>query len=538
MTDINETELIETTDSAYTTNFKTTSTANAANTANATRIANDAALEERSTAIQKLLSDNGAEVDIFEIKSRLDELISIFKVPAAEAQRSVTNAFLKKYNISKEKVFIGKGAAVTKKIADINEMAQMPDTWINVTGKVIQLWDNHHESITQVGLIGDETGVTKFILWSRSGLNPLELNKVYDFKNAVVKSWNGKVNVDLNRASAIGLSETEITVLRSEAADADKTNEIRKVAELNRDGMWTDLKATVVQLFENTHESIAFAGILGDETGTMRFTAWKTSGIENIEAGKSYLLSNAIIKEWNSNFAAELTRIGKMEESEEIIEVKPAVYEVTGCAVDIQAGSGLIRRCPDCSKVLSKGLCAEHGKVKGKYDLRIKAVFDDGIRAHEAVMNCALTEKTLGISLEDAVLMATETLDPECVNDLIKKEFLGKYYSVRGFRTDRFIIAESVEPAEPVSPKDAGLLRELVEEELKNDSGTGEIVPETEEERNADLEEYERMLAAMDESDEMIEMREPDDMSEADDMSEMNDTNVTDEMNFSGRGVI
>ena len=495
MTDMNETEFIETTDSTYTTNFKTTTTAS------------DAGLEERSAAIQKLLSANGADADISEIKSRLYELIHLFKVPPAEAQRSVTNAFLKKHNIAKSKVFAGRGSAVTKKIADINEMVNAPDTWVNVTGKVVQLWDNHHESITQVGLIGDETGVTKFTIWSNSGLAPLELNKVYDFKNAVVKSWNGKVKVDLNRASSIDSSAAEMTVLRSEDAGvADKTNEIRKVAELNRDGLWTDLKATIVQLFENTHESIAFAGILGDESGTMRFTAWKTSGIENIEADKSYLLSNAIVKEWNGNFAVELNRTCKIEELEETIVVRPAVHEVTGCAVDIQAGSGLIRRCPDCGKVLSKGLCAEHGKVKGKYDLRIKAVFDDGAHAHEAVINCSMTEQILGLSLNDAVLMAAETLDPECVNDLIRKEFLGKYYVVRGFRTDRFIIAESVEPASPVNPADASLLRELIEEELKNKAEFGEVkfgevLSKTDADISSDYEEFERMLASLEGSD-------------------------------------
>jgi len=494
MTDMNETEFVESADSTYTTNYST-------NFKTASNIS-DAVLEERSAAIHRLLSDNGADADISEIKSRLYELIHLFKVPAVEAQRSVTNAFLKKYNISKAKVFTGRGSAVTKKIADINGMADVPDTWVNVTGKVIQLWDNHHESITQVGLIGDETGVTKFTMWSSSGLNPLELNKVYDFKNAVVKSWNGKVKIDLNSASSIEPSAAEITVLRSEdAVEAEKINEIRKVAELNRDGLWTDLKATIVQLFENTHESIAFAGILGDETGTMRFTAWKTSGIENIEVDKSYLLSNAIVKEWNGNFAVELNRTCKIEELEETIVVKPAVHEVTGCAVDIQAGSGLIRRCPDCGKVLSKGLCAEHGKVKGKYDLRIKAVFDDGARAHEAVINCFMTEQILGLSLDDAVLMAAETLDPECVNDLIRKEFLGKYYVVRGFKTDRFIIAESVEPANPVDPADAALLRELIEEELKNKANFGEISSKTDAAISSDYEEFERMLASIEDSD-------------------------------------
>ena len=42
--------------------------------------------------------------------------------------------------------------------------------------------------------------------------------------------------------------------------------------------------------------------------------------------------------------------------------------------IDIQTGSGLIKRCPECKRALVKGACAEHGKVKGEYDLRINRI--------------------------------------------------------------------------------------------------------------------------------------------------------------------
>lgn len=475
---------------------------------------NSADLTNRVNAIQKLLAEHGADVPADEIKSGLEELINVYKVPAAEAQRSTTNAFLKKYNISKSKVFTGKGSAVTKKAAEISAMAAQPDTWVNFKGKVIQLWESSHESIAQAGLAGDETGVVKFTLWTNAGMEPLELNKTYDFKNVVVKTWNGKTSIDLNKAAAVTISDEEMTVIKSDiAADSkDKTNEMRTVAELKTDGMWTDLKANIVQLFENTHESIAFAGILGDETGTMRFTVWKTSFAEQPEAGKSYKISNAIVKEWNGNFALEINRAGKIEEINEEIVAKSAAFVICGCAVDIQAGSGLIRRCPECGKVMAKGMCTEHGKLKGRYDLRIKAVFDDGTNAHETIINCELTQKLLDMTLEDAVLMATETLDPDCVNDLIKKEFVGKYYAVKGAKTDRYIIAESVEKAEPADFIKVSELKEKISAELE--TATEENIIETaqvEPVSNSDLEEFEKMLDTV--ADEEIEscFGEPDD---------------------------
>jgi Single-stranded DNA-binding replication protein A (RPA), large (70 kD) subunit and related ssDNA-binding proteins len=420
-------------------------------------------IAERAASIKALLAENGAEADELEIKKSLEELVQKYNVPIQEAQRSVTNSLLKKHNISKSKIFSGKGSAETKTVAEIAASAGKTDTWANLTGKVIQLWENHHESITQVGLVGDETGVIKFTLWNNTGLEPLELNQAYEFKNVVVKYWNGKAGIELNKAADIKLSEKEVSVHKpADFENAERVNGLRKVAEINKSNLWTDLKVQVVQLFENTHESIECAGILGDETGTMRFTVWKSAEIEelNLKVGKSYLLTGAIAKEWNGNYVVEVNRTGKIEEIQEQIEAKPAVFEIIGCAVDIQAGSGLIRRCPDCGKVLSKGNCAEHGKVKGEYDLRIKAVFDDGKQAYEAIINCGLTEKLLNIQLEEAILMAAEELDSECVNDLIRKEFIGKYYTVKGFKTDRYIISDSVDL---LMKNDAGKMSDLKE---------------------------------------------------------------------------
>ena len=215
---------------------------------------NSANFEERIKSIQKILSENGAEVSFEEIEIKLKELADVYKVPIAEAQRSTIHSFLKKYNISKAKVFTGKGFAETKKIADILLMSHQPDSWVNLKGRVVQLWENAHESIAQVGLLSDETGVVKFTLWSNAGMEPMELNQTYDFKNVVVKTWNGKVNIDVNKAASIVLSEEKIENVRFEGGLElkDKKNEERTVSQLNQDGIWTDLKATVIQLFENT----------------------------------------------------------------------------------------------------------------------------------------------------------------------------------------------------------------------------------------------------------------------------------------------
>jgi len=112
--------------------------------------------------------------------------------------------------------------------------------------------------------------------------------------------------------------------------------------------------------------------------------------------------------------------------------------------VDVQKGSGLIKRCPVCRRSLAKGVCSEHGKVDGTYDLRIKAVLDDGRRVQDLLVNRETTERLLNLTLEEAKQMAMEALDHEVVRSLIESKLMGRYYSVTGPRIDRYLLVESI----------------------------------------------------------------------------------------------
>ena len=81
----------------------------------------------------------GIDVPLADIESRLDELITKFKVPSSEAQRSVTNYFLKKYSIPKNEFYARQAEPQLTKIADLSENGQ----WVNLKVKVIQLWTEH-----------------------------------------------------------------------------------------------------------------------------------------------------------------------------------------------------------------------------------------------------------------------------------------------------------------------------------------------------------------------------------------------------------
>ncbi len=222
-------------------------------------------------------------------------------------------------------------------------------------------------------------------------------------------------------------------------------NPALKVKDITEAGVWGDLKAKVVQLWEPTHESIDQVGLVGDETGTIKFTKWKVSGLPALEEGRVYLFKNLVTDKWQDRCSVKLTRNTRITPLEEDIEVNRDAGVFTGVLVDIQSGSGLIKRCRECNRALTRGVCGEHGKVEGEYDLRIKGVLDNGETTQQILLNREMTEHTAGITMEEAKTMASESLDPTIVLDKIKARLIGRYYRVQGGPVDRYILVNTME---------------------------------------------------------------------------------------------
>ncbi|MDY0130674.1 MAG: replication protein A [Methanosarcina vacuolata] len=396
----------------------------------------------------------GIDVPVEDIESRLDELITKFKVPSNEAQRSVTNYFLKKYSIPKNEFYTRQAEPQLTKIIDISENGQ----WANIKARVVQLWENTHESISQVGLLGDETGIIKFTEWKNAELPGLEQGESYLFRSVVVGEYNGRFQVQLNRNTSIEKLDEAIGVGGGDFIPAARESELRNISDL-AGGQWATVKGKVVQLWENSHESIEQAGLIGDPTGVIKFTNWASSELPDMEEGKSYMLKNVVVNEWGGKIQIQLNRSSSIEELDEDIKVGSLTSTYFGAMVDIQTGSGLIKRCPECKRALVKGACPEHGKVKGEYDLRIKAVLDSGTSTQDILINRELTEELAGLSLNTAIAMAADALDPGVVLDNLKHELVGRYYTVTGHKLDRYILVDSI------SPK-TSLDREMLDEML------------------------------------------------------------------------
>lgn len=396
----------------------------------------------------------GIDVPLADIESRLDELITKFKVPSSEAQRSVTNYFLKKYSIPKNEFYARQAEPQLTKIADLSENGQ----WVNLKVKVIQLWTNTHESISQVGLLGDETGIIKFTKWQSTELSDLKQGESYLLRNIVIDEYNGRFSVKLNRTSSIEKLAEEVEVAGGDFTPTVRESELKNIADL-LEGQWATVKGKVIQLWDNSHETIEQVGLIGDPTGVIKFTNWASSELPDMEEGKSYVLKNIVLNEWDGKVQIQLNRSSSIEKIDEDIKVGTSTFTYSGAMVDIQTGSGLIKRCPQCKRALVKGACAEHGKVKGEYDLRIKAVLDSGTSTQDVLINRELTEGLVGLSLDSAISMAADALDPGVVLDKLKYELIGRYYTVSGHKLDRYILPESIAP---MTSLDKGIIEEML----------------------------------------------------------------------------
>jgi replication factor A1 len=219
------------------------------------------------------------------------------------------------------------------------------------------------------------------------------------------------------------------------------------VDDVDEPEQWVDLKVQVVDLWEDTHESMAQAGLLGDESGTIKFISWAASDLPPLREGESYHLEGVVTDEYEGRHSVKLVSTTGIECLATDVEVDDNEHTMEGALVDIKDGSGLIKRCPDedCTRVVQNGRCSEHGDVTGEFDLRIKGVLDDGHEAQDVLLDADATEALTGMGLEEAKSMAMDALDTEVVVEQFTDELVGRYYEVRGDEYGRYLLVDEMD---------------------------------------------------------------------------------------------
>ncbi|MFC7059888.1 replication factor A [Halovenus salina] len=243
--------------------------------------------------------------------------------------------------------------------------------------------------------------------------------------------------------------------------DGDMENQTVSISEIDKPEEWVDLTAKVVELWEPRSDAIGQVGLLGDETGTIKFTAWAKSDLPALSEGHAYHLQNLVTDEYQGQYSVKLNSTTTIEDRDQEIEVGDNSTELAGALVDIQQGSGLIKRCPadDCTRVLQNGRCSEHGEQEGDFDLRIKGVLDDGDTVQDVIFGKEETEAVSGISLAEAQERAMDALDTSVVTDDIQDATLGQYYRVSGPIMGRYLLVDEFERLGQMDDPDQILIR-------------------------------------------------------------------------------
>jgi ssDNA-binding replication factor A large subunit len=164
-------------------------------------------LRTQAEQIHEQFSDH-LDVSVDDVHERLETLVEEYKVPAEEARRSVESHYLDEADLERDEVRSGGGGSETVTVEEIDEDEQ----WVELTAKVVDLWDEPHESIAQTGLLGDPTGRIKFTAWESADLDRLEEGAVYRFSNAVTDEYEGRYSVTFNRTTVVEELDEELEV--------------------------------------------------------------------------------------------------------------------------------------------------------------------------------------------------------------------------------------------------------------------------------------------------------------------------------------
>jgi replication factor A1 len=73
----------------------------------------------------------------------------------------------------------------------------------SVKAKLIQEWDATHDRMLQSGLLADQTGTVKFVLWKEEGRERLVPGTVYSLYYALVDEFSGRYSLNLNTATVV-----------------------------------------------------------------------------------------------------------------------------------------------------------------------------------------------------------------------------------------------------------------------------------------------------------------------------------------------
>ena len=374
------------------------------------------------------------DVDAETLEAELSEAIKVYGLSPAEARRTI---------VRKHGGDVRTLSASVRKLDALEpfEVVSFTAKVISINERVIQREDRDVKMF--YGILGDEAATRPFTAWVDHGL---QRGDVIEVNGGYVREWKGDIRLNIGESASVRKLDIEMST----------ATPVREATTLDK--LVPGSSCTVIVRVLDIHEQTVntkdgpkdiVRGTAADESAKLPFTSWV--GLPD-GVGSVLRLGNAYVREWQGvpqlNIG-ENTRIEVLDADalppvdflagdrqytiDELAERSGTPdAAVTGIVVDIKTGSGLIHRCPQCNRVLQKGVCMVHGRVEGRPDLRIKAIVDDGTGALTTIFPRGLTEGIIGKDLEEAQAAAKENMDMQVVHDEIVDRFLMKHVTVHG----------------------------------------------------------------------------------------------------------
>lgn len=370
------------------------------------------------------------------IHDDLSDLINKYGMAQVEAERTIVGKYAKEHN-----VIIYSSASRSNALREINSL-KTPNEWVSVEGKVISASKPETNKIFMKAVFADNTGAIAATLWARKEGEPMlsevKIGKWYRVSNVVVNSYN----------NAPVLSTAKNSIIEEIADKGDTESVVTEIKDLSV-GLF-NIRGKIIQFFDSKNDKIDQVGLLGDETGIVKFITWKSSNAPKLEKEKSYVFNYVQSQKYNELYSLVISSAIEIPDE---IHVPSKQTEIIGNLVSIRTGSGLVRRCKvdGCGRVISRqNYCNIHDIQNDfKWDMRIKGVIDDGLTAYNVIITLPTVEKLVGFTLDQAITISQNNpLGADEVFLRIRKEVLGRYFVVSGTKYPDRVFVQDCNPLE------------------------------------------------------------------------------------------
>ena len=379
------------------------------------------ATEDLKPHIDELIGILGEKVTADELEEELHRFLE-YGVPIDQAKKTL----LKKHGVStvyQDRTLLADLQPNDRNVHILAEVLSINKKQVTIRGKPREIY---------YGMLRDESGTIPFTAWKDIDITK---NDVIEVTNAYTREWQGVVQLNFGDRVNIEKKELEIPVSKPKPC---------KIKDLHPGIGFVELDVVILEVERKEvnvdgEEKTVFSGIIGDETGKTPFTAWYNFDLKKDE---TYRIKGGYIKSWkgipqlvfDENASVEKLDESKMSTSVRKIPIHILVeqggafdIEIEGTVIEIQQGSGIISRCPECNRVLINGECKIHGIVEGIEDIRIKCIIDDGTGAASISFNREFTEKLLGKTIEDI-----KKIDEQQFLDEIRDKLSARQLRIRG----------------------------------------------------------------------------------------------------------